>query len=130
MKKCLLLVLFMSSIYKMQAQELFFHSGKNFTAYDFKADGLAIVDLQKGIGFNFEVGYFSDNKTDNRLFFSVSAVVNEYNASGSTSGTAIEWKTNYLGAKGAIYYNLFQNTHNNLALKVGLGAESIVYGRQ
>jgi hypothetical protein len=114
----------------MQAQELFFHSGKNFTAYDFKADGLAIVDLQKGIGFNFEVGYFSDNKTDNRLFFSVSAVVNEYNASGSTSGTAIEWKTNYLGAKGAIYYNLFQNTHNNLALKVGLGAESIVYGRQ
>ena len=130
MKKCLLLGLFLSSIFTLQAQELFFHSGKNLTSYDFKDYTLANVDLRNGIGFNYEVGFISAKESNNPLFFSGSAVINEYNASGSTSGTAMEWNTNYIGAKGAIYYSAFKSKLSNLAFKVGFGAESIVYGRQ
>ena len=130
MKKFLLIGLLMSSIFTLQAQELFFHSGKNLTAYDFKDYTHATVDLQNGIGFNYEVGFFSAKKYDNPFFFSVSAVINEYNATGSTTGAAMEWKTNYVGAKGAIYYSAFKSKLSNLALRVGLGAESMVYGRQ
>jgi len=130
MKKCLLIGIFLYSIFTLQAQEVFLNGGKNFTAYDFKANTLENVDLKNGNGFNYELGYNSANKSNNPFFFSVSAVINEYNASGSTSGRAIEWKTNYLGAKGAIYCTILQNTYNNLAFKVGLGVESIVYGRQ
>ena len=120
----------MSCIFTLQAQELFFHSGKNLTAYNFKDYAHSVVDLQNGIGFNYEVGFMSTKKVDNPIFFSVSAVINEYNASGATSGTAMEWKTNYLGAKGSIYYSALKNKSNNLALRVGLGAETIVFGRQ
>jgi hypothetical protein len=130
MKKSLLIGLFLSIISSLQAQEIFFHSGKNLTAYDFKEYTNTTVDLQNGIGFNYELGFFSANKNDQALFFSVSAVINEYNATGSTSGAAMEWKTNYLGAKGAFYYTALRSSYNSLAIKVGLGAESIVYGRQ
>lgn len=130
MKKCLLLGLFLSSIFTLQAQELFFHSGKNLTAYDFKDYTHANVDLQNGIGFNYEVGFFSAKKSDNPFFFSASAVINEYNASGATTGAAMEWNTNYVGAKGAIYYTAVKSKLSNLALRVALGAESIAFGRQ
>lgn len=130
MKKILLLGLFLFNILTLKAQEIFFHSGKNLTAYNFKESTNSSVNLQKGIGYNYELGFFSASKNDQALFFSVSAVINEYNATGSTSGAAMEWKTNYLGAKGAFYYTALQSSYNNLAIKIGLGAESIVYGRQ
>ena len=72
----------------------------------------------------------SAKKFDSPIFFSVSAVINEYNASGATTGAAMEWKTNYLGVKGSIYYTALKSKLSNVALRVGLGAESIVYGRQ
>lgn len=130
MKKILLLGLFLFNILTLKAQEIFFHSGKNLTAYNFKDYTKTVVDLQKGIGFNYELGFFSASKNDQALFFSVSGIIKEYNATGSTSGTAMEWKTNYLGVKGAFYYTALQSSYNNLAIKIGLGAESIVYGRQ
>jgi hypothetical protein len=130
MKKSLLIGLFLSSISSLQAQEMFFHSGKNLTAYDFRNYTNTTVDLQNGIGFNYELGFISASKNYQPLFFSVSAVINEYNATGSTTGAAMEWKTNYIGAKGAFYYSVLNSTYYGLALKVGLGAESIVYGRQ
>lgn len=130
MKKILLLGLFLFNILTLKAQEIFFHSGKNLTAYNFKESTNSSVNLQKGIGYNYELGFFSASKNDQALFFSVSAVINEYNATGSTSGAAMEWKTNYLGAKGAFYYTALQGSNNSLSIKVGLGVESIVYGRQ
>lgn len=130
MKKTLLIGLLLYNISILKAQELFFHSGKNLTAYDFKAKTNSTIDLQKGIGYNYEVGFFSYHKKNNPLFYSVSAVINEYNATGSTTGAAMEWKTNYLGIKGAFYYKVLNGKFSNLALKVGFGAETIVYGRQ
>jgi hypothetical protein len=130
MKKFLFIGLFLSSVFTLKAQELFFHSGKNLTTYDFKDYTHANVDLQNGIGFNYEVGFFSAKKSDNPFFFSASAVINEYNSSGASTGAAMEWKTNYVGTKGAFYYSVFNSKLNNLALKVALSAESIVFGRQ
>jgi hypothetical protein len=130
MKKTLLIGLLLYNISTLQAQELFFHSGKNLTSYDFKDNINSIVNLQKGIGYNYEVGFFSYHKNNNPLFYSVSAVINEYNATGSTTGAAMEWKTNYLGVKGAFYYKVINGKSSNLALKIGFGAETIVYGRQ
>lgn len=130
MKKILLIGILLYNISTLQAQELFFHSGKNLTTYDFKDNINTIVNLQKGIGYNYEVGLFSATKNNSPLFYSVSGVINEYNATGSTTGAAMEWKTNYLGVKGAFYYKVLNGNANSLALKIGFGAETIVYGRQ
>ena len=65
MKKCLLLGLFLSSIFTLQAQELFFHIGKNLTSYEYKNYELVNVDLQNDIGFNYEVGFISAKESNN-----------------------------------------------------------------
>lgn len=130
MKKTLILGLLISCFIDLQAQEIFFHNGKNLTAYDFKDYTHTNVDLQNGIGFNYEVGYISTKRKDNPIFYSLSAVINEYNATGSTTGALMEWKTNYLGLKGSVYYSAYQTKYGNLALRLGLATETIVYGRQ
>ena len=130
MKKYLLLALLLVNLHTLQAQEIFLHSGKNLTTYDYKDSNHPIVNLQNGIGFNYEAGFFSAGKSYNPVFFSLSGTINVYNATGYTTGAAMEWKTNYVGVKGALYFNVIKSNYNNLALKVGLGTESIVFGRQ
>lgn len=132
MKKTLFLsCLLMIVIQTIQAQSIFINSGRNLTNYEFEDPTNAIVNLQNEIGQNYEVGFMSGKKEKKRYFYSVSAGVNEYNASGgSYSNNRLVWNTSYITLKGQGYYSLYTHDRHLFAAKAGLSLETLVHGRQ
>jgi hypothetical protein len=130
MKKPLLIGLFMLSIFTIKAQNIFFHSGRNITTYAFNDNAHPNVDLYYGTGYNYEIGLQSVKKNNKQLFYSISATVDQYNASGTTSGIDLAWKTNYLGIKGSVYYPAVNSKYSYLAIKFGIDGKSILDGSQ
>lgn len=133
-KKWLLILLTFSSCY-MQAQELFFTTGKNFTIYNYKNSlGISNPNLRSGNGSFYEVGMdFNFNKfnSSDNLSYSVSVVYNQFNAVGGTSTVNYAWNTNYLGIQNALNYTLFQNADAfKVKTKLGFATSTIIKGEQ
>lgn len=133
-KKCLLILLTFSGCY-MQAQELFFTTGKNYTTYNYKnALGKSNPNLRSGDGSFYEVGMdFMLNKSaaSSKLSYALSVVYNQFNAVGGTSTANYSWKTNYLGVQNAINYTLFQNADIfKVKTKLGVATSTILKGEQ
>lgn len=133
-KKCLLILLTFSGCY-MQAQELFFTSGKNFTTYNYKnALGMSNPNLRSGDGSFYQIGMdFKLNKSaaSSKLSYAISVVYNQLNAVGGTSTADYSWKTNYLGVQNALNYTLFQNKDAfKVKTKLGVATSTIIKGEQ
>ena len=133
-KKCLLILLTFSGCY-MQAQELFFTTGKNFTTYNYKnALGMSNPNLRSGDGSFYQIGMdFKLNKSaaSSKLSYAVSVVYNQFNAVGGTSTADYSWKTNYLGVQNALNYTLFQNSKSfKVKTKLGVATSTIIKGEQ
>lgn len=133
-KKCLLILLTFSGCY-MQAQELFFTSGKNFTTYNYKnALGMSNPNLRSGDGSFYQFGMdFKLNKSaaSSKLSYAISVVYNQLNAVGGTSTADYSWKTNYLGVQNALNYTLFQNKDAfKVKTKLGVATSTIIKGEQ
>lgn len=133
-KKCLLILLTFSCCY-MQAQELFFTTGKNFTTYNYKnALGMSNPNLRSGDGSFYQIGMdFKLNKSaaSSRLSYAVSVVYNQFNAVGGTKTADYSWKTNYLGIQNALNYTLFQNKDAfKVKTKLGVATSTIIKGEQ
>jgi hypothetical protein len=133
-KKCFLFLLVTSSCF-VNAQELFFTTGKNFTKYDYKNSlGISNPNLKSGAGSFYEIGYdFKLNKiadSDN-LKYSVSIVYNQFNANGPSSTANYLWKTNYLGVQNALNFTFFTNVEDfNIKTKLGCITSTIIKGEQ
>ena len=133
-KKCLLILLTFSGCY-MQAQELFFTTGKNFTTYNYKnALGMSNPNLRSGDGSFYQIGMdFKLNKSaaSSKLSYAVSVVYNQFNAVGGTSTSNYAWNTNYLGIQNALNYTLFQNADAFIVkTKLGVATSTIIKGEQ
>jgi hypothetical protein len=133
-KKYLFLILLSSSCF-VNAQELFFTTGKNFTTYNYKnALGMSNPNLRSGDGSFYEVGLdFNLNKfnSSDNLSYSVSVVYNQFNAVGGTSTSNYAWNTNYLGIQNALNYTLFQNADAfKVKTKLGVATSTIIKGEQ
>jgi hypothetical protein len=127
----LLLVLFSGCF--LQAQELFFSNGKNFTKYDYKNSlGNTNSNLRSGEGSFYEMGLdFKLNKASDKLSYAASVVYNQFNAEGGTSTDNYSWKTNYLGIQNALNYTLFQNSKSfKVKTKIGVATSTIIKGEQ
>jgi hypothetical protein len=127
----LLLVLFSGCF--LQAQELFFSNGKNFTKYDYKNSlGNTNSNLRSGEGSFYQLGLdFKLNKATDKLSYAVSLVYNQFNAEGGTSTANYSWKTNYLGVQNALNYTLFQNSKSfKVKTKLGVATSTIIKGEQ
>jgi hypothetical protein len=130
MKKSLIIGFFMLSIFTIKAQNIFFHSGRNITTYAFNDNAHPNVDLYYGTGYNYEIGLQSSKKNKKQLLYSISATVDQYNASGTTAGMDLDWKTNYLGIKGAVFYPAFHSKSSYLAIKLDIAGKTILEGNQ
>ena len=99
-KKCLLILLTFSGCY-MQAQELFFTTGKNFTTYNYKnALGMSNPNLRSGEGSFYQIGMdFKLNK---------SAVSRGWLAQWKTICFLINFVFSSEGSKHAVNQKLFQ----------------------
>jgi hypothetical protein len=131
-KKYLLLLVLFSGCF-LQAQELFFSNGKNFTKYDYKNSfGNTNANLRSGEGSFYQLGLdFKLNKATDKLSYAVSVVYNQFNAEGGTSTANYSWKTNYLGVQNALNYTLFQNSKSfKVKTKLGVATSTIIKGEQ
>jgi hypothetical protein len=131
-KKYLLLLVLFSGCF-LQAQELFFSNGKNFTKYDYKNSlGNTNSNLRSGEGSFYQLGLdFKLNKATDKLSYAVSVVYNQFNAEGGTSTANYSWKTNYLGIQNALNYTLFQNSKSfKVKTKLGVATSTIIKGEQ
>jgi hypothetical protein len=131
-KKYLLLLVLFSGCF-LQAQELFFSNGKNFTKYDYKNSlGNTNSNLRSGEGSFYEMGLdFKLNKATDKLSYAVSVVYNQFNAEGGTSTANYSWKTNYLGVQNSLNYTLFQNSKSfKVKTKLGVATSTIIKGEQ
>jgi hypothetical protein len=131
-KKYLLLLVLFSGCF-LQAQELFFSNGKNFTKYDYKNSfGNTNSNLRSGEGSFYEMGLdFKLNKATDKLSYAVSVVYNQFNAEGGTGTANYSWKTNYLGVQNALNYTLFQNSKSfKVKTKLGVATSTIIKGEQ
>ena len=131
-KKYLLLLVLFSGCF-LQAQELFFSNGKNFTKYDYKNSlGNTNSSLRSGEGSFYQLGLdFKLNKATDKLSYAVSVVYNQFNAEGGTSTANYSWKTNYLGVQNSLNYTLFQNSKSfKVKTKLGVATSTIIKGEQ
>jgi hypothetical protein len=133
-KKCLLFLLVSSGCF-VQAQELFFSTGKNFTTYNYKNSfGNTNSNIRSGegsfyqFGMDFKLGKTADPK---KLTYAVSLVYNQFNAIGGTSTDNYSWNTNYLGVQNALNYTLIDVSKKfKVKTKFGVATSTIIKGEQ
>ena len=119
----------------MQAQELFFSTGKNFTKYEYKNSlGMSNPNLRNGDGAFFQMGKaYNLNifNTSDEFSYAVSLVYNQWNAVGGISTANYSWNTNYLGIQNEINYIVYQDYDSfKVKTKLGFGTTTIVKGKQ
>lgn len=129
MKKLILLLGMICSFQSIQAQEIYFATGKNFTNYAFKSDSDSSNNLQAGIGAFYEMGYVIPLGYE-ELNYAVGLSLNEYNAVGGDTVNTYRWNTEYLGIQNTLFYSFFNNDSFNVGAKTGLGIATLLYGKQ
>jgi hypothetical protein len=133
-KKCLLFLLVSSGCF-VQAQELFFSTGKNFTTYNYKNSlGITNSNLRSGEGSFYQLGMdikLSKSVDPKKLTYAVSLVYNQFNAIGGTSTDNYSWKTNYLGVQNALNFTFIEVSKSfKVKTKLGFAASTIMNGEQ
>ena len=117
-------------IQTIQAQEVYFYSGKNFTTYDFKnSSGNSNPNLKSGTGAFYEVGYNKNLKYD-RFSYSLAVALNEYNNTGGNTANSYNWNTQYLGVQSRLYYSYLKGKDYDLLSTIGLNASTLMSGKQ
>lgn len=131
MIKKYLLILLLFSGWFLQAQEVFFTAGKNFTKYDYKNSlGMSNTNLRNGDGSFYQLG-MAFNLGSEEFNYAVSLVYNQLNAVGSSSTSNYSWNTNYLGIQNELNYILYQNyDYFKVKSKLGFATSTIIKGEQ
>ena len=129
MKKLILLVGIICSLQSVQAQEIYFSTGKNFTNYAYKSSSDSSNNLHAGIGSFYEMGYVIPLSYE-KLNYAVGLSLNEYNAIGGDTADTYAWNTEYMGIQNTLFYSFFKNDGFDVAAKVELGIATLLYGKQ
>lgn len=137
MKKInLLLLLFISIGTVVNAQDVYFFTGKNYTTYDLKNQGESVNNFtKKGEGSSYEIGFSLPISVtrlvfDNPLNYSVGLTLNQYNAEAGNATNSYDWKTEYIGIQNSINYSVIKSNHVDLAIKGGLNFSTMISGNQ
>ena len=129
-KKYLLILLLFSGCF-LQAQEMFFTAGKNFTKYDYKNSlEVSNPNLRSGDGSFYQLG-MGFNLGSDEFNYAVSLVYNQLNAVGGSSVSNYAWNTNYLCIQNELNYILFQDYDSfKVKSKLGFATSTIIKGEQ
>lgn len=139
MRKQLLILMVFLSIANLDAQDVFFQTGKNITNYDFEITNQSVklnaADYRVGIGNFYEIGYSPKRSIKNgpikNVTYLVSLAYNEFNVEASKDLNSYAWKTHYLGLQNVIEYAFFTTrTGVKLSLNAGLNTATIIRGDQ
>jgi hypothetical protein len=130
MKYILPILIFFSFLNITKAQEMYIKVGKNIANYHFIDSTNETVNLQSDFGNQYEVGYSTFALSPSKIYFTVGACYNEYNAIGYTGNINLSWQANYLGLKATSKYLIIDDLLNRLSLKLGILSETIVHGNE
>lgn len=136
MSRIILIYLFVFfSFCSLFSQELYLKSGKNFTNYDYlNSSGLPNETIKNGTGNFYELGYnhyFNSCRCSYyRFYYSVSFVLNDFNAVGGNKIDIYTWNTQYAGLQGMINFNTFPDNELNIIPKFGINISSLLNGNQ
>lgn len=125
-KKYLLLVLLVS--FQMFSQEAYLSFGKNYTKFDYFSNSTDLK-FQSGIGNHYEVGY-KTKLWKNKLDYSVSLQLDDYNAVGNTAFNSYLWQTNFVGLNGGLHFNALKLANLSIQPSVNLNLSTMIYGKQ
>ncbi len=101
MKKMLLLVFLLLSM-TGNAQDFFFKTGVNQTAYKFKdAAGIPMEELLPGVGSSYQAG-FGLPLYDYWVRYEGGVTIDSYNASGGDTGNTYGWNTTFGGLRNSV----------------------------
>uniref|UniRef100_UPI0040483F8C hypothetical protein n=1 Tax=Algoriphagus sp. TaxID=1872435 RepID=UPI0040483F8C len=101
MKKMMFLVFLLVSM-QGKAQDFFFKTGVNQTAYKFKdSDGISMEELLPGVGSSYQAG-FGLPLYDYWVRYEGGITVDSYNASGGDTGNTYRWNTTYGGLRNSV----------------------------
>lgn len=130
MRKLLVLFVILFSVVTLQAQEVYFFTGRNYTKYNYKnSSGAPNPNFQVGSGSAYEFGYiFPFNYK--KLNYSLGLSYNQYNTIGGDSADTYTWNTEYVGINNSLYYSIFKNNSFEISAKAGLGLATLGYGKQ
>lgn len=130
MKKILFIIVLICSLKVVQAQEVYFSTGKNFTTYDFKnSSGASNPNLMNGTGNFYELGYIQPLNNE-KFSYSIGITLNEYNSVGGNSANSYSWDTQYFGLQGGFNYSIIQEGDFDIVPKFGLNMGTIISGDQ
>lgn len=129
MKKLLLLTWLVGTFQYLQAQEIYFQTGKNFTNYDYKDNNGSTPDLQAGSGNFYEIGY-QFRLNNEKLKYTIGLNLNEYNAIGGNMAATYSWNTQYLGVQNTLSYAFMNFSGFETSIQGGLGIATLIYGKQ
>ena len=137
MKKVTLLLFFVLLINSVQAQEIYFLTGKNYTNYRVHYNGTETVNglPKKGSGDSYEIGTAFPIKVqrlpfDNNLNYTLGLTLNQYNAVAGDATRNYEWATDYIGISNALVFSFVKTDHLDLAIKGGFTTSTIIDGSQ
>jgi len=101
MKKMMLLVFLLLSM-TGNAQDFFFKTGVNQTAYKFKdAAGISMEELLPGVGSSYQAG-FGLPLYDYWVRYEGGVTIDSYNASGGDPGNTYGWNTTFGGLRNSV----------------------------
>ncbi len=129
MRKLLLLVVLLCTAGMIKAQEIYFQTGKNFTNYDFTADGTEGLLLQAGTGNFYELGYAMKLGND-KLKYSLGINLSEYNALGDDEVNYFSWNTQYIGLNNSLSFAVLNLGGFEAAVSGGVSLATLLYGKQ
>ena len=130
MKKLLVLFVILCSLENLQAQEVYFNTGRNYTKYNYQnSSGAPNPNFQSGSGSSYEIGYMFPLQFKN-LNYTLSLSYNQYNTIGGDTANTYTWNTEYVGINNSLYYSIFKNNSFDIAAKAGLGLATLGYGKQ
>lgn len=133
MIRLILLTTFVTLTAGLQGQQAVLVTGQNFTTYNFKdSSGQSDLTLNPQAGSFYEVA--ADLELFSRgsgLYYSPSVVLNQFNAVGGNRVSLYAWKTNFLGLRQALKFNLLENLDRfDLSVKGGASLNYMVHGVQ
>lgn len=129
MRKLVILVIIFCSYQKIQSQEVYLQTGKNFTNYDYKSNSSNTSILQAGTGDFYEIGYVMTLKNE-KFKYAFGLNLNEYNAIAGNTVSSYSWNTQYLGVQNSFSVSLVKKRGFEASANGGFGISTLIYGKQ
>jgi hypothetical protein len=108
------------SFNSMSSQQVFANIGRNLTKYSYtNSDQKTDYNFKNTFGSNYEVGV--EFALTDKIYYLVSATLNQFNSFTKIESDSFTWETNYVGIQNAATYTVFNPRRSGILIKAKAG---------